>query len=62
MSPSQFVTVKNLNARKSLCQFLDTLEVKHNTDVRRFRAAKSKRKAVRAGSMLYYSIPKQHRH
>ena len=59
MSPSQSVTVKNLSAIKSLRQFLDTFEVKPMTDVRRFYAAKSKRKAIRAGSMLWFSIPKR---
>ena len=41
ISPSQYVTVKIPSARKSLHQFLDILEVKPKTGVRRFCAAKS---------------------
>ena len=40
ISPSQSVTVKHTSARKTLKQFLDTLEVKPNTAVCRFCAAK----------------------
>ena len=57
MSPSQSVNVKHPRARKSLRKFLDTLGVKPKTAVRRFCAAKSKRKAIRDGSMLWSSIP-----
>ena len=57
-SPSQSVTLKNPSARKSLRQFLDTLEVKPKTYVRRFCAAKS----IRYGSMLWSSIPKRRGH
>ena len=52
MSPSQYVMVKKPSARKSLRQFLYTLEVKYKTAVRRFCAAKLNHKAIRAGSML----------
>ena len=62
MSHSQYVTVKNPSERKLLRQFLDTLEVKPNTTVYRFCAVTSKRKAIRAGSMFCYSIPKKHIH
>ena len=59
MSPSQLVTVKNPSPRRPIPQFLDTLEVKPKTAVRRFCAAKTERKAIRADSMLWYSIPKR---
>ena len=57
--PSQSVTVKKPSAIKSLCPFLDKLEVKPKTDVHRFFAAKSNHKAFISGSMLCYSIPKR---
>ena len=40
MSLRQYATANNPNARKSLNHFLDTLEVKPKTAVRRFFAAK----------------------
>ena len=51
------MTVKKTSARKSLCQFLDILDVKPKTSVCMFCAAKTKCKSIRAGSMLWYSIP-----
>ena len=62
MSPNQFVTVKNPIARKPICQFLDTLEVKSKTAVRRFCANKSNNKAVRSSNMLRPSILKRRCH
>ena len=59
MSPNQYVTVKNPSARKSLNQFLYTLDVKPKTAVRRFCAAKSNHKSTRSGSMLWSSILKR---
>ena len=56
MSPSQYVTMKNTSAIKSIRQFLDTLEFKPKTDIRMFCAAKSKQKAIRYGIMLWSSI------
>ena len=57
--PNQYIIVKNTTARKSLHQFLDTLEVKPMTAVHRFCAAKSNPKGIRARNMLCYSIPKR---
>ena len=57
--PNQYIIVKNTTARKSLHQFLDTLEVKLNTDVLRLCADKSKRKSIRYGSMLWSSVTHQ---
>ena len=62
MSPSQSVTVKQPSAQKSLRQFLDTLEIKPNTAVRRFCANKSKRKSIRSGSMFCSGITKMQGH
>ena len=58
MSLRQYATANNPNARKSLNHFLDTLEVKPKTAVRRFFADKYKCKSIRSGSMLWYIIPK----
>ena len=62
ISPSPFVPVKKPSERKYLHQFLDGLYVKQKNAVHRFCAAKSKRKAIRASSMLWASTPKRHRH
>ena len=62
MSHTQYVTVKNPSARKSLRHFLDTFEVKPKTNVRRFCDPKSKCKAIISGSMLWSSIPKTRGH
>ena len=47
MKPNPSVSTKNSSESKSLRQFTDTLDVKHNTAVRRFGAAKAKRKAIK---------------
>ena len=62
MSPSQYVAVRNTSAIKPLRQFLDTLEIKPKTYVRRFCASKSKYKAIRDVGMLWSSIPKRWGH
>ena len=41
-TPNPSVSTKNPSARKSLCQFPEKLDVKHNTSVRRFGASKAK--------------------
>ena len=53
MSSGPYTTVKKPSARKALRQFLEVLDVKHRTSARRLGYAKSKRKAIRAGSMLW---------
>ena len=53
MSPNQSESTKNPNARKNLRQFSETMDVKHNNDVRRLGAYKEKRKAIRAGNSLW---------
>ena len=53
------MTVKNSSARKEPRQFLYTLKVKPRTSVGSFCAAESKRKAIRADSMLRSGIPKR---
>ena len=57
MSPGPPIIVKKCSARKSICLFTEVLDVKNKTAVRRVGASKSKRKAIRAGSMLWSSIP-----
>ena len=51
--------LNNHSARKSLRQFSEVLNVKPQTAVRRLGAAKSNRKAIISGSILWYSIQKR---
>ena len=59
MSYGPSMPIKKNNARKSLSQFSETLDVKPKTDVRRLFDAKSKRKSIISGSMIWYSLPKR---
>ena len=43
-------TVKKPSTRKSLCLFTNILYVKNKTDIRQVGAAKSKRRAIKAGT------------
>ena len=52
MSPGPPMISKMRSARKSLPIFTEALDVKNKTAVRRVGADKSKREAIRAGSML----------
>ena len=47
-----YVSTKKPSVRKSLRQYKETLYVKHNTDVSRFRAAKENRKDIKKGNLL----------
>ena len=47
MKPNPYVSTKNPSARKSLRQFTETLDVKHNNAYRRLGAYSSKRKAMK---------------
>ena len=46
-------TTKKQSAGKSLCLFTKILDVKKKTAIRWVRAAKSKRKAIKAGSTMW---------
>ena len=46
MTPNSYVSTKNPSARKSLCQFTETLDVKHKTDVRKVGSSKANIKAI----------------
>ena len=59
MSYGPYVSIKQPKVRKSLRKFTTTLDVKPKTVIRRLCAAKSKRKEIRAGSNLWYNIPKR---
>ena len=61
MSPGFPIIVKNRSARKSLRLLTEVLVIKNNS-VQRLGAAKSKRKAIIAGVMLWSSIPKRKVH
>ena len=50
---------KKTVARKSLCLFTTILYVKKKTDIHQVRAAKSKRKAIKAGNTPWALKPKQ---
>ena len=54
--------VKKCSAQKSLRLFTEVLYVKNKPSVRRVGAAKSRHKEIRAGSMLWSSIPKRKGH
>ena len=47
MAPNPYVSTKNASARKSLCQFTKTLDVKHKTSICGFFVAKAKRKTIK---------------
>ena len=47
ITPNQCVSTKNTSVRKSLCQFTNTLDVKHKTDVWMFGANKAKCKSIK---------------
>ena len=61
MSPGPYTTFKNPLARKPICQFLEALEAKQNTAVCRLGPDKSRRKAIRAGSILWSMIQNRNR-
>ena len=50
MTPNQSESTKNPGEIKLLCQFSETLDVKHKTDFRRSGVAKAKRKYIRTGN------------
>ena len=62
MSPEQYVTVKQPISRKPLRQFTETFYVKPKNYFCRLYATKSKFRAIKEGSMLWYSIPKLRSH
>ena len=62
MSSEQYVPVKQPCARKSLCQFIETLGVKPKTELYRLYDSKLKRKVIRSVSMLWSSIKKLRSH
>ena len=53
ITPNPYLSTKKPSAGKPIRQFTETLDVKHNTAVCRFGTAKSKRKAIKKGNMLW---------
>ena len=51
-SPMDPPTLKKPSSRKSLCLFTNILVMKNKTAILRVGAAKSKRKAIKAGTTL----------
>ena len=47
MTPNPSVSNKKYSAAKSLCKFIGTLNVKHNTDIHRLGSAKENLKAIK---------------
>ena len=62
ISPGTYVTVRNPSAIKPLRLFTEVLYVKKKTVFRQVGAAKSKRKAIISGTVLWSSIPKRKVH
>ena len=58
----QYVTVKKPSTSKSLNQYIEALYAKPRTALRQLCVAKSKRKTIISGSMLWSSVPKQCSH
>ena len=52
-SPMTSTPVKKPTARKELCLFTNILEMKNKTTIRLVGAAKSKRKAIKAGTTTW---------
>ena len=59
MSPGPPTIVKNFSVRKSLRLFTEVLDVNNKTTVRRVGDAKSKRKSIISGIILWSSIIKR---
>ena len=62
MPPGTSMIGRNPISRNSLCIFTEVLGVKNRTATYQVGAAKPKRKLIRAGSMLWLSIPKRRVH
>ena len=62
MSPGPPMIFKKISARKSLRLFTEVLDIKNKTSVRRLGAAKSKRKEIISGSMLWLIITNRKGH
>ena len=62
ISPGPPMIVKKCSARKSLHLFTEVLDVKNKTSVRQVVACKSKRKAIKSGSIFCSIIPKRKGH
>ena len=52
-SPMIPIPVNKPSARKYMRLFTNILDVKYKTDIRRFRGAKSNRKAIKSGTTLW---------
>ena len=57
MSPGPYVTTRKPSARKPLRLFTEVLDIKKKTSFRQVCAAKPNHKSIRAGNMLWSSIP-----
>ena len=62
MTPNQYVSTKSPIARKSLRQFSETVDVKHNNAVCRLAVYKAKREAIKKIKVFWWNIAKRHFH
>ena len=62
MIPNPYVSTKILSARKLLRQFLDTLDVKHKTEVCRLGAAIENIKAIIICNVFWPNITNRRGH
>ena len=62
MTPNPYLSTKNPCAIKKLYKFTLTLDVKRNTFVSEFGAAKAKHKAIRKNNLLWSDIIKRRSH
>ena len=62
MTPNQYKPTKKLSARKSICQFSESLDAKHKTADRGLGAANTKRESIRTGNILWSNISNQRSH
>ena len=54
MTPNNYEPTKNPSSRKSIRQFLESLDVKHKTYVSRLGTSKANRKANRTVNALWF--------
>ena len=59
MTPNPYIYTKNPSSRISLPQFTEILDVKHNTAVRSYGAARENYKAKKIGNVLWSNIEKR---
>ena len=62
MTHNPSVSTKNPNARKSTCQFSETFDIKHKTDVYMLIAAKANNITTKKINLLWSNIANRYDH